>query len=399
MITEPVKGFRDFTGEEARKRDKIMQIIKGMFEIYGFEPAETPIVEYEEFAKGENVADQAVRDLFRLQDRGKRNLALRYEFTFQLKRIANNKKLPYKRYQIGYNFRDEPIRPGRTRQFIQGDADIVGSTIRDEAENFQILKKILDELKIEFKIYINNRKLLNEIMEKEGIKSENVKDVIKEVDKLDKLDEKEVYENLKKFRAEKVLSIFKKPASFFKKYNSYKEIEELKKYCKIYRVDVEFRPFLARGFSYYNGTVFEVWSKKLDVAICGGGSFLINRIQSTGISLGMEPIFLLAQVNPDNIDYLVISIGQDEKSIGLTEKIREKGKKAMMLSGKISKSLEYANANGIQYVIFLGEEEAKKKKLKLRDMKTGKECMLSLKSLMLRIKKPSLLRFGFSFLA
>jgi len=385
MTNDLVKGFRDYTGEEARKRDKIIQIIRNIFELYGFEPAETPIIESEDFAKGENIADQAVRDIFKLSDRGERKLALRYEFTFQLKRIAQNQKLPYRRYQIGYNFRDEPVREGRTRQFIQCDADIVGSTLKDEAENFRILERILKELKIDSKIYVNNRKLLNEILEKEGMKKESFKDIIREIDKLDKLDEKEVRENLKQYKAEKILPIFKKPESYFKKYDAYKEIAELKEYCKNFGVEVAFRPFLARGFSYYNGTVFEVWSKKLNVAVCGGGSFLVNGIQSTGISLGIEPIFLLADVKPDNVDYLVLSIGQEKKAAELAEKLRKNGKKAVIMYNKVSKALEFANSYKISYVIFLGEEEAKKKKVKQRDMKTGKEELISEKDLIAKL--------------
>src|SRR3990167_5736408 len=124
--TEPVKGFRDFLGEEAEKREEIRKILVETFESYGFEPAETPIVEYEEFVKGDNEKDEAVSDIFKLQDKGKRKLALRYELTFPLKRIAKGKKLPYKRYQIGEVFRDEPVQGNRLRQFTSADADIIG---------------------------------------------------------------------------------------------------------------------------------------------------------------------------------------------------------------------------------------------------------------------------------
>ena len=202
---ETVKGFNDFLGENARKREEIRKILVATFEKYGFEPAETPIIEYEEFVKEGNSQDEAVSDVFKLQDKGKRKLALRYELTFQLKRIAKNKKLPYKRYQIGEVFRDEPISSNRFRQFTQCDVDIFGSTIKDEAEILAIVQEILDELKIDFVIYLNNRNLLNEILEKEGI--QNKEQVLKEIDKLNKLDEKEVRENLKKYQAEKVLNI------------------------------------------------------------------------------------------------------------------------------------------------------------------------------------------------
>ena len=92
-----IKGFKDYTGEEALKRAEIKKILVDTFEKYGFNPAETPVIENEGFVKGENKRDEAVSDIFRLKDKGKRRLALRYEFTFQLKRIAKNKKLPYKR--------------------------------------------------------------------------------------------------------------------------------------------------------------------------------------------------------------------------------------------------------------------------------------------------------------
>jgi len=94
MITEKVKGFNDFTGEEAEKRSEIKRMLVETFQRYGFSPVETPIIEYEKFVRGSNSSDEAVSDIFKLKDKGKRNLALRYEFTFQLKRIAKKQKTP-----------------------------------------------------------------------------------------------------------------------------------------------------------------------------------------------------------------------------------------------------------------------------------------------------------------
>jgi len=376
MKTENVKGFKDFSGGEAEKRSEIKKIIAETFEKYGFGPAETPVIEYEDFVKGDNSNDEAVRDIYKLQDRGKRKLALRYEFTFQLKRLAKNKKLPYKRYQIGYNFRDEPIRKGRTRQFTQCDADIIGSTLKDEAEMLKIWKDIFDRIGIKITIYFNNRKLLNDILEKEGVKEKE--EVIRELDKLDKLSKTEVTKNLKKFNAEKVINIFGKKEDFFKKYKSYKEILELKKYCKAFGVKVEFRPFLARGFSYYNSSVFEVWSKKLDVSLCGGGSYLINGIQSTGISFGLDPLMILENLKLKKEKTLIISLEQDREAIKLSKKLRAKGKNVSLFYGKPSKALEYANSYNFSKAIFVGEKEVKAKKFKVKDLKSGKESSLKL---------------------
>lgn len=386
-MIDTVKGFKDFIEEDALKREKIKQILVKTFKNYGFEPAETPIIEYEEFVRGNNQNDSAISDIFKLKDKGERNLALRYELTFQLKRIALNKKLPYKRYQIGEVFRDEPVSSNRFRQFTQCDVDIIGSTIRDDAEILKVTSDILKELKISAEIFVNNRKLLNEILEKAGVRDDKIKEsIIKEIDKLDKLPEREVKENLKRYKAEKILEIFKKPESFFKKYTGYKEIEELKKYCDYFGIKYTFKPSLARGLSYYNGTIFEIKNKGMKESILGGGSYLINDIQSTGITFGLERISQLATVNLENTQIVIISINQDKDSIKIMQELRQNNISCLMID-KISKALEYANAKAIPYTLFIGQEEIKEKKFKLKDMKTGKEEMLSVKDLIKKLGK------------
>lgn len=370
-MTEVVKGFRDI--EDCSKRVLIRNIIEEIFEKYGFAGVETPVIEYEEFVKGSNENDEAVSDIFKLEDKGKRKLALRYEFTFQLKRLAKNKKLPYRRYQIGYVFRDEPTSSNRWRQFTQCDADIIGSTEKEEAEILKMASEIFEKLGIPFSIKINNRKLLNEIIEKEGIKEKE--EVIKELDKLDKLPEDEVKNNLKKYKAEKILEIVKKPASFFKKYSSYSEILKLEEACKVYGVKVEFVPFLARGLSYYNGSIFEIKSK-LKETIAAGGSYLVNGVQSTGISFGLDRLEILSKTEEKKNKVLIISIKQEKEAINLAKNLRKSNISCVVYYDKVSKALDYANSYSIPYVIFVGDDEVKAKKFKIRDMKSGKEKML-----------------------
>ena len=385
MAIETVKGFRDIDGKDAEKRIKIRNIIEDIFKKYNFIPAETPIIEYEQFVKGENSNDEAVSQIFKLKDRGERALALRYEFTFQLKRLAMNKKLPYKRYQIGPVFRDEPTGANRFRQFTQCDADVVGSSIKDEAEILAIAKEIFDKLGIEFAINVNSRKLLNEILDKERISDKPA--VIREIDKLDKLSEKEVKENLKKYKAEKVLEIFKKKEKDFEKYDSFKEIKELREACAICGVKVNFVPFLARGLSYYNGSIFEIKTSngEMKESICGGGSYLVNGTQATGISFGLDRLEMIAKIKEKNNKALVISIGQDKKAIELMQELRKNNIPCSIMYGKVTKALEYANSYGINYVIFVGEEEIKKKKVLMRDMKTGNEKMLGEKDVIKKL--------------
>ena len=379
---ETVKGFGDYTGKEALKREKIKEILAQTFNLFGFEPAETPIVEYEEFVRGENANDEAVSDIFKLEDKGKRKLALRYEFTFQLKRISQNKKLPYKRYQIGPVFRDEPTTGNRWRQFTQCDVDVIGSTIKDEAEILKIASEVLSNLGIKFTININNRKLLNEILDKEKIKDKS--EVIREIDKLDKLSEKEVKENLKKYGAEKILNLFSKPEDYFEKYDSYKEIKELQEVCSLYGVKVKFIPFLARGLSYYNGSIFEIKSD-IKETISAGGSYLVNGIQSTGISLGLDRLEILSKLKEENKKALIISLGKDKEAIKLACFLRKNNLPCVITYGKVTKALEYANSYTIPYVIFIGEEEVKKNKILLKDMKTGKESFVDEKELLKKI--------------
>ncbi len=374
-MTPTVKGFKDYSGEEAGKRAEIKKIIVDTFERYGFEPAETPIIEYEDFVKGENKGDEAVSDIFKLRDKGKRRLALRYEFTFQLKRLMKNKKLPYKRYQIGPVFRDEPVSSNRFRQFTQCEVDILGSTVKDDAEILSTAKEILDKLGTDFTIYVNNRKLINEILDENKIKKSDKEQVIREIDKLDKLSETEVKKNLRKYKAENILKILKKPEPYFKKYKAYGEIEELKKYCEFYGIKIKFSPSLARGLSYYTGTIFEIKSV-IKETIFGGGSYTFNGKTGVGYGVSIERLSAVTKIKSEKEKYLIISLGQDRKAIELAKKLRKKGKTVSIYYGKPSKALEYANSYNIGNAIFVGSKEVKSKKFKVKDMKTGKEKVL-----------------------
>ncbi|MEK6847617.1 MAG: ATP phosphoribosyltransferase regulatory subunit [Nanoarchaeota archaeon] len=376
--TEPVKGFRDFSGKEAVKRAEIRKLIAETFEKYGFEPAETPVIEQEEFVRGENKEDEAVSDIFKLQDKGKRNLALRYEFTFQLKRLMQNKKLPYKRYQIGEVFRDEPVEGNRFRQFTQCDVDVVGSGERNEAEILALSNEIMKKLGIKPIILINNRGLLNDILEDNNIKEKNKLQVLREIDKYNKIGEKRVRENLKKLGADKVITSLKKGEKYFNKFQSYKEILFLLEYCKLYGVKVSFSPTLIRGLSYYNKNVFEIKAAGIKETLIAGGSYMFNKVQCTGVSFGLDRISMLAKLDVNKERTLIISLGKDDEAIKLANKLRTKNEITSIYYGKPSKALDYANSYNFQKVIFVGEKEVKAKKFMVKDMKTGKETGLKI---------------------
>jgi len=396
MATELVKGFRDILPDEAMKREKVRNIIAEICKKYGFLPLETPTIEYEELVKGDNELDEAVSTIYKLKDRAERKLALRYEFTFQLSRLLienPNIKLPLRKYQTGNVFRDEPIGVGRYREFTQFDIDIIGDeSIKADAEILAVVNEIFKKLGIKIEIAVNNRKLLNSIISSIGI--ENKEFAIREIDKIDKLGEDEVKKNLNKFIDKltiiKLISLLKKPLSYFanKKFQGSNELKELEKLCKIYGITLKFSARLARGLSYYTGNVFEILSQDFKGSLAGGGRYdekvgktAGKKIPAVGIALGFDRVCELAKINPEKIKCLIISIQQDEKAIKLSQNLRKKDISCFVMY-QISKALEYANSLGIPHVIFLGKEEVKKKKIKLRDMKTGEEKMLSEKELL-----------------
>ncbi len=394
MTIEKVRGFRDIFAPQSLKREKIIGIMREKARIFGFMPVETPTIEYDELLKGDNENDEAVSDRFRLRDKGNRDLGLRFEFTSQLPRIFKeftNIKLPWRRCQFGNVFRDEPLRAERYREFSQFDADIIGDeSINADAECLALAKSVLDELKIRVEIKVNNRKLLNAILENSGI-TKNRQQVLREIDKFDKLGKKEIEANLKKIISReslrKILSLLEKNLDYFlkKNFSGADEISKLEKLGKIYGFKIKFTPTLMRGFSYYTGNVWEIWSKDKKASLAGGGryddkvgKYIGRQIPAVGISFGTLIDYEGIDITDKATEFIVISLNKDKEAINLAQRLREKGKSCIIYCGKPSKALEYANSYFIQNAIFVGEKEIKSKKFKVKNLKTGKESLLKI---------------------
>lgn len=401
-----VKGFQDFLPPESLKRAKVVETIEKWFRLYGFVPWETPVVEYDELMKPDSLpnegVDEAVSERFRLEDRGGRNLGLRYEFTFQLSRIFKENptmKLPFKRYQIGEVFRDEPISARRFRQFTQCDADIIGdASTNADAEVLSLFAEILKELKIDIEIQVNNRKLLQSIIESVNIKE--IKPVMRELDKIEKQGLDEVKVNLRKFAETNqivtLLKLLERDLSFFKEnaFPGVDELEELIENCNAYGVKIKFKPTLIRGLGYYTGNIFEIKEAGKN-SIAGGGRYdktvgkYANReVPAVGISFGLERVTELAKVEiPPAPKALILSIEQDLEAIKLAQKLRKEGISCSIDFRKIAKAMDYANSTKIPFVIFLGADEVGKKKYKIKNMETGKEELLSEAQLIKKLAK------------
>jgi len=387
---DTVKGFQDFLPPESLKRRAVKQIVEKWFRLYGFSLVETPLVEFDELM--DSGSDEAVSDRFRLKDRGGRELGLRYEFTFQLARILKRNptlKMPFKRYQIGEIFRDEPVSSNRFRQFTQCDADIVGDgSVDADAECLALAWDILKELKIDAVIEVNNRKLLTSLIK--SVEISEVEGVMKELDKIEKIGEDQVKANLRKYAsANQILTLFKllgKDLKFYgqNSFDGVEELEDLIESCGFYGVGVKFNPYLVRGLGYYTGNIFEFKESGKKDAIGGGGrydktvgEYLNKDIPAVGISFGLERVTSLAKVEiKESVKAVLISISQEKATISLARKLRKSGVSCIVSFEKPSKGLEYADSLGIGYVVFVGTEEVGKKMFKLKDMGSGVEKLV-----------------------
>jgi histidyl-tRNA synthetase len=403
---ELVKGFPEFLPPESIKYEKVRKIVQKQYENYGFLPIKTPMIEFDELMRSEKLSgeeDEAVSERFKFQDRGGRNIGLRYEFTFQLARIFKqhpNIKLPFRRFQIGSVFRDEPTSTGRFKEFVQCDADIVGdASIEADAECLAAGNSIVQALNIPADIHVNNKKLMFAILESINLQKKH--EILRELDKIDKIGEDVVKTNLKKYAdTNQILTLFKlleKDFEFFVKnlFDGADDLFKLQELVKQYGFMIKYDPFLVRGLSYYTGNVFELKVAGTKNAIGGGGrydkvvgKYLSKEIPSVGISFGLERLADLAQITIENNQALVISLGKDREARTLVQKMRKEGAHVVISTDKVGKAMEYANSYNIRYVIFLGEEEIKKKKVKMKDMMSGKEQWLTEKQLIDKVATP-----------
>jgi len=302
-------------------------------------------------------------------------------------------------------FRDEPVRAGRTRQFTQCDADIIGDvSVNADVECLALVADILKNLNIKADFVVNNRKLINAIIASVQIKSS--RQVLRELDKLDKLDLDQVKSNLRKFAsANQIVTLFKllqKNLSFFRQnaFEGADELFDLIQLGKHYGLSLKASPSLVRGFSYYSGNVFEVSvPAKKTVLMAGGrydgavGKFSNRVIPAVGISFSLEALFGLCEEQLSQISsevspkVLVISIDHNAESIKLARTLRKSGVSCVISYDRPGNALAFANAYAIPFVAFLGSDEVSKNKVKLKNMMSGKESLLSEKQFIIAVRK------------
>lgn len=414
------KGVRDFKPKEKIMKNKVVNTLKTIFELYGFNPIETPIIERFETLKTKDSGAEILKEVFKFKDQGERDLALRFDLTVPLARFVAlnpNMKLPFKRYQLGRVFRDGPIKLGRYREFWQCDVDIVGSNkISAEAEILSLTKNFFNKINLDVKILVNNRKLLSAIIQKAGIEKEKIEEVLQSVDKLEKIGTENVEKELneKGFQnAKEILRLLNVQGDNREKFDYYETIlpnnEGLKQLKELFNLveGLSFSPELARGLSYYTGTVFEVKlkeQKEFSSSLAGGGRYdsMIGQYANNGkdypaigIAFGIEPIIeVLKLQNKIKIEksvtqLFVMPIGNVMKeAMQITNHLRSAGIKTDidLMNRKIPKNMKFIAAQNIPYALFIGENELVKKKYTLKNTITREKEILELKDIIAKLK-------------
>lgn len=415
MDYQNVRGTQDYLPEDEIIRRKIRRTLEDVFIKYGCEPLETPILNYTELlASKYGGGAEILEEMYTLTDRGKRNLALRYDLTIPFaKVVAMNPTLPmpFKRYEIGKVFRDGPIKTGRYREFTQCDVDIVGVDSQiAEAELMLMALDVFNNLDLQIVIEYNNRKLLTGMLEIFGTKSEAINSAVLTIDKLAKIGLDGVLDELKgKGLSTETISLVKQflTDEDNKNYNYYEpyaekneqvkqglaELIELTSYIDYLHINdaCVFNPFLARGLDIYTGSIYEMFllDGSITSSIGSGGRYdnaisgLIGTDKSfstVGISFGLDVIYTALRlsgrrIEETDVDYYIIPLGVRKEALLVAQDYRKKGFNVELEMGnrKLRKALNKANKEKIPYVIIIGEDEVSRNVIKIKNMETGIE--------------------------
>lgn len=415
MDYQNVRGTQDYLPEAEVLRRRVRRTLEDIFIQYGCKPLETPILNYTELlASKYGGGAEILEEMYTLSDRGKRELALRYDLTIPFaKVIAMNPsvRMPFKRYEIGKVFRDGPIKTGRFREFTQCDVDMVGVDSQiAEVELMMMALDVFRKLGLEVTIQYNNRKLLTGLLEVFQTPAEKMNKVVLILDKLEKVGaggvvneltdlglESTTIHNIKQFLNSKNNTEY----SYFKPFTNknsllqkgLNELMELEGYLEGLGMKTEciFNPFLARGLDIYTGSIYEIFltDESIKSSIGSGGRYdnaiggllgTDQKFSTVGISFGLDVIYTAIsykQMNQEEstIDYYVIPINTEKESLKVARQLRERGYNVEMELGrkKLGKLMEKANKEGFPNVIIIGEEEVKLNQIKIKEMKSGQE--------------------------
>ena len=419
MSTKPPSGTRDFLPNDIRRREYVINIVRGVYERYGFEPLETPAFENIETLLGK-YGEEGNKLIFKILRRGEHeatgeaDLALRYDLTVPLARVVaqHQNELPrfFKRYQIQPVWRaDRPAR-ARFREFYQCDIDAIGTTsLLVEVEVLAAVSEVLERLGFhDFVVRLNHRELLTALLKTAGVSKHLHADALVAIDKLDKVGRKEVRQELiareiAAKSADKCLELFETgfPAAMrvvlrddSRGVQAVDQLEEIREMaartCAAGHLRVD--PSLARGLSYYTGTIMEVAVPDLAGSLGGGGRydnligmFLGKDIPACGFSLGLERIIVVMsernmfppEVAGSAVDVIVTIWSHEtrDESLALADELRKAGLRVDVYpeADKLGKQFKYASGRNVPFVAILGDDERARGEVAIKDLRTGEQ--------------------------
>ena len=426
-------GFMELLPEEQILFNQMKEKIAKSYEKFGFLPIDTPIIEMSEVLLAK-AGGETEKQIYRF-NKGENDLALRFDLTVPLAKYVtqyyNDLAFPFRRYQIGKVYRGERPQKGRFREFYQCDIDIIGDgelSIINDAELPAVIYNTIKELGFnDFTICMNNRKILNGLF-KELNQEENSVEIMRIIDKLEKIGKENVIECLKDINIPeqeitKIMEFIQIDGTTDEKLEKLeklnisnelfeKGLEELKQVVKYVRQfgvpDTNFKVDLtiARGLDYYTGTVYETFLNDYREigSVCSGGRYenlaeyyTDRKLPGVGVSIGLTRLFYkLNELNAINAKQtsiakvLVISMVDDmSKSLEIATKLRENGINAEVYveDKKIKAKFKYADRLKIPYVIVVGEDEIANNVVTLKNMEVGKQEILPLQDAIEIIKK------------
>ena len=420
-----LSGFMELLPQKQARMERMMDILRKTYSLYGFAPLDTPAIEDAQIllAKG---GGETEKQIYRFQ-KGDSDLALRFDLTVPLAKYValhyNDLAFPFRRYQISKVYRGERAQRGRFREFYQADIDIIGDgklDILNEAEIPAIIYRVFRGFGLErFQIRVNNRKILNGFYAMMGL-SEKSGDIMRSVDKLDKIGADKVRAilvedcGLEENQADEILKFISitgtnaqvltalegyagRNETFDLGLNELKAVTANLAAFGVPEANFAVDLTIARGLDYYTGTVYE--TTLLDHpeigSVCSGGRYddlagyyTEKQLPGVGISIGLTRLFYVLDeqglLNPElpsaPADALVLPMTADPAAaIALAEQLREAGVRVQLYGEqkKFKQKMSYADKLGVPYAVLLGEDEIAQGKCSVKDMRTGQQLVLS----------------------
>ena len=433
MTPRTLSGFMELLPAPQQQMERIMEVLRKTYSLYGFTPLDTPVIESSEVLLAK-AGGETEKQIYRFQ-KGDSDLSLRFDLTVPLAKYValhyNELSFPFRRYQIGKVYRGERAQRGRFREFYQADIDIIGDgklDITNEAEIPSIIYQTFTSLGLtRFQIRVNNRKILNGFYAMLGL-TEQSGDIMRTVDKLDKIGADKVRTCLTEdvgLTAEQTdeimrfISITGSNRQVLDALSGYQgrhelfdqgleELNTVTRYLSAFGVPEENFAVdltIARGLDYYTGTVYE--TTLLDHpeigSVCSGGRYdnlaeyyTDRQLPGVGISIGLTRLFYVlgeqGLLNPQlptaPADVLILPMTQDlTPAIRLATRLRSAGVRTQLYTEqkKFKSKMNYADKLGVPYVVFLGDDEIAAGLVACKDMTSGEQTKLSFEDTLSRI--------------